>query len=388
MSAAALAAALAPIYGASASQTTPDGALGELRSRVDAAQASPAAQLSQAGRARVRFGIAERNVRPLDAGFTGVRCDRRTPNAISGFMAVDSEATGQVHLGDFFPSLNRDGTAARSWLVGIRNLTAERQHWYGGVVCAKAPVRYVVFDSAVGPSESDSGVISCPRRAPNAASGFFLVRSQETGDIQLGDFFPELRGPTGRARPVGWVIGVKNLTDRRQEWIGGVVCTRATVRFSTGSRRVEPLATAIGRSRCPSEAPDAVSGLSLVVPAGQPDTNVTGQLRLGDFFPRLVGERPVARAWTLGVQNTTDQPQEWISGTMCMGPERPEARRRRSPAAGATLVASSAQTAAPRLRRAKARIGARARGRAKKDPRRGCRNPLYALRHPKKCKGY
>jgi hypothetical protein len=376
---AALAAALAPIYTASASQTTPDGALGELRSRIDAARFSPDAWQSQVRRARVRFGVADGTVQPLDAGFSGVRCDRRTPNAISGFMVVEAETTGQVHLSDFFPSLNRAGTAARRWLVGIRNITAEPQSWFGGVVCAKARVRYLLFESAMGPLESDSGAISCPRRTPNAVSGFFLVRSETTGDIQLGDFFPELRGPTRRARPVGWVIGVKNLTDRRQEWIGGVVCTGETVRFSTGSARVEPLATAIGRARCPREAPNAVSGLSLVVPAGQRDTNVTGQLRLSDFFPRLTGPRPIARAWTLGVQNTTGEPQEWIWGAMCMG--------FRSPPGGATVV-SAAQTAAPPVARAKRRIGARARRRARKNPPRGCRNPLWAARHPRICKGY
>jgi hypothetical protein len=385
ISAAALAAALAPLYGASASPTTPDGALGELRSRVDAAELSPLARLSQARRAQVRFGAADLTVQPLGADFSGVRCGRRAPNAISGFMVVQSEATGQVHLGDFFPSLNRAGTVARSWLVGIRNVTAEPQNWFGGVVCAQARVRYLVFESAVGPFGSDSGVISCPRGAPNAVSGFFLVRSETTGDIQLGDFFPELDGPPRRARSVGWVIGVKNLTERRQEWLGGVVCTRATVRFSTGSGKVEPLATAVGRARCPAAAPNAVSGLSLVVPAGQPDTAVTGQLRLGDFFPRLRGPKPVARAWTLGVQNTTEQPQEWIWGAMCLGSEPPKGRRRRPPVVRGAPVASSAQTAAPRVGRAKARIGARARRKAK-NPAKGCKNPLWALRHPKICK--
>jgi hypothetical protein len=377
MSAVALAAALAPIYGASASNTTPDGALGELRSRFDAARLAPDAWPAQGRRARIRFGVADRTVQPLEGDFSGVRCDRRTPHAISGFMVVQAETTGQVHLSDFFPSLNRAGTSARHWLVGVRNLTAEPQNWFGGVVCTKARVRYLGFESAMGPFESDSGAISCPRRVPNAVSGFFLVRSETTGELQLGDFFPRLRGPSGRARPVGWVIGVKNLTDRRQEWVGGVVCTRATVRLSTGSARVEPLAPAIQGARCPSEAPNAVSGLSLVVPAGQPDTNVTGQLRLSDFFPRLRGPRPIARAWTLGVQNTTDQPQEWIWGAMCMG--------FRSPPGGATVV-SAAQTAAPPVARAKRRIGARARGRARKSPPKGCKNPLWAARHPRICK--
>jgi hypothetical protein len=388
--AAAFAAALAPTYGASASQTTPDGALGELRSRIDEAQVSSAAarvapdgdrlraralaRLSQAGRARVRFRPTAGTTQPLEAGFSGARCRGGAPSALSGFMLVRADTTGQMHLSDFFPSLNPAGTRARRWLVGVRNVTFEPQDWLGGAVCSQTRVRYQVFDSAVGPFESHAGLISCPRRTPNAVSGFFLVGSETTGQLQLGDFFPELRGRPGEARARGWVVGVKNLTDRRQEWLGGVVCTRATVRFSTGSGQVAPLGTLVGRARCPRAAPNAVSGFSLVVTENSGDTFETGHLQLSDFFPILSGPRSVAREWAVGVRNLTDQPREWIWGAMCLGGER---------GSGGPATASAAQQPLrPRGIRRQGRAGRRARLEEL------CKKPLWRRLHPRQCRRF
>jgi hypothetical protein len=133
---------------------------------------------------------------------------------------------------------------------------------------------------------------------------------------------------------------------------------------------VGPLATLVGRSRCPAVAPNAVSGFSLV--ADQPPGDyVTGQLQVSDFFPIVRGRRrPVARQWAVGVRNLTDQPQRWIWGSMCLGADRGAARP------------SAARAAQPRLGGIRRQAQAGRRARLKEL----CKKPLWARTHRPLCR--
>ncbi len=276
------------------------------------------AQLGRLDRQRIVFQFARRTMRPLVSDFSIGRCGRAAPNAISGFFTVVSELTGEAVVGDFFPSLNPDTDTAREWFVGMTNVTKEPRDWLGGAVCSQGQVRYEVFTSTVGPLKSDGGVIECPRAVPNAISGLFSVASETTGQLQLGDFLPALRGPRGKAKPRGWVVAVKNVTDRRQDWLGGVVCTRAPVRFSVGRGTLAPMESKFGTAACPRVAPNAVSGLSAIVTETPGDTLETGAALMGDFYPIPRTYRSTSREWGVGVKNVTTLPQEWIWGAMCM----------------------------------------------------------------------
>ena len=265
----------------------------------------------------LEYRLGRSAVEALGIASGGVRCPKGAPNAISGVFAVPPESIGLVQLGDFFPAFTSP-ESARDWRLGVKSLAMTPSPWASGVVCSRSEVKYELFSSAADPLGSDFRVAECPRSAPFAISGFFLVASDTTGQLRLGDFFPALRGPTGKRRPGGWVIGVRNLTDRRQRWLGGAVCSRDVVRFTGALGTLDPLATAVNGGSCPRRTPKAVSGFFLLTTPAAVDASETGLFELGGFLPVLGEARRKARLWGSVALNVTLEPQEWIAGAMCM----------------------------------------------------------------------
>ena len=267
------------------------------------------------------FMVDGSTVEPRETDGLAVSCPRSAPQAIAGLFLVISEEVGsggEVQLGDFFPSVNVKGTRADGWVVGVQNLTDQPQEWIGGAVCSRTAARYLFFDAEAPPFGVDGRVISCPRALPNAVSGLFLAASETTGQVQLGDFFPQPArgGPPYRGR--GWVVAVKNLTGGDQKWVGGVVCTKQRTVISFGSAGpVPPLEIGAALPGCPRGLPHAVSGFFLVVT--EETEELTGQLRVGDFFPSPGRRGTIGREWVISVRNLTAEPQDWISGAICMG---------------------------------------------------------------------
>jgi hypothetical protein len=115
--------------------------------------------------------------------------------------------------------------------------------------------------------------IKCPKTHPNAVAG-------QVGagySLELGEMFPSLNA--GGNRATAWGVGFRNRTKGRQYLVAGVICSTLSVRYRFFESEVEPLSVDGGSIECPESAPYAISGMYF------PDSETTGQIRLGDFYP-------------------------------------------------------------------------------------------------------
>jgi hypothetical protein len=345
----------------------------------EASRASAVQGKSDTGKSssKVRFHARERRhvVRPLRSFGETIKCPKTHPNAVSGQV----RAGYSIELGEMFPSLNAGGNRATGWSVGFSNRTTERHYLVAGVICSTVSVRYRFFESEVEPLSVDGGSIECPESAPYALSGMYFPDSETTGQIRLGDFYP-----WGRV-PRGWAIGVKNLTNEHQTWLGGVVCSAQRVRFGEGYRdTLPPLSRPFFASDfyCPKRSPYAVSGwFAVVTPRVINRKERTGQLRLVNFD--LFGP-----AWFTLVENLTNVVQEWSGGVMCMrGTGRYREHRTLRPTGSAEVFRTPPAVSHPPahasidqkygLKKPTANVS-----------RRLCRKPWYRDEHRKACRRY
>jgi hypothetical protein len=80
-------------------------------------------------------------------------------------------------------------------------------------------VRSFEYRGTAPPNKEDGFNFKCPRKAPNAVSGYFLPETPDlSGKLLLADSFPY-----GKR---GWGVGVFNTTAQPQKYTVGVVCIK------------------------------------------------------------------------------------------------------------------------------------------------------------------
>jgi hypothetical protein len=189
--------------------------------RVDVQNLSVVPQAFFAGAvcvgAPVRFAYPEATgVAPpgMDDGFN-MPCPRRAPLAIGGFAGPQAPAgLGQIANDSAFPT--RAG-----WDIGVRNLGGMPQPYYAGAVCVGRAMTIALVRRVrtVPPGRRAETQLRCPRRAPQPVSSAFAAGNVAArGQIVATDAF--------RSGAHAWYTGVRNLSNRPQSAVVGVVCVR------------------------------------------------------------------------------------------------------------------------------------------------------------------
>jgi hypothetical protein len=83
----------------------------------------------------------------------------------------------------------------------------------------RSKILFREFQATVKPGQEDGGLLTCPKSAPQAISGYFTA--DNFGQVTLTNSFPNVKN-SGKAR--SWDVGVRSISTEDQTYYGGVVC--------------------------------------------------------------------------------------------------------------------------------------------------------------------
>jgi hypothetical protein len=171
--------------------------------------------------AQRRFSFVSRTatLSPGQFGGSTVPCPTSADQPVSGFFSAEAGVAAKLILADFAPS-------PHAWTTAVKNLSARRQTYVMGAVCAPRTETVRELWSnwlTVRPQALDGGWGRCPTAAPYAVAGAFAVPARnagELGDITLSGSYPFGAGTRK------WTTVVLNLTSHKQPFLVGMVCLR------------------------------------------------------------------------------------------------------------------------------------------------------------------
>ncbi|MGI8803896.1 MAG: hypothetical protein ACR2KV_17325 [Solirubrobacteraceae bacterium] len=275
--------------------TTAAGATGR------AAAAGSAHGARTAKKTRVIYVQDAGVVAPYMTADSNERCPTTAPHAVAGFFGSNtSTASGQLGEAASRPY----GAGDRHWSIGVKNLGAQPQSYFVGVVCVSSARSFVHVSTTgtIDPLGTNGNDMRCPARAPYPVAGTFGPQGGPDGRFLLAESVPDRRV---------WIMAFRNITNIPQAYTVGVICARSGLEvdyLSTAQITVAPTATAFDGGRCPAATPHAIDGFFGIPPAAN-----FGDITLDGSAPHDGG-----RSWATAISSLSPVAQPYFAGTVCL----------------------------------------------------------------------